>query len=222
MERPFCAPMMAVSRSVVGTTLAPPFAPGRRPSPARPATPTYLLVTTLDGPFSSLIAEVCPLPPAARVSPSVRRRLKCSPSHDDTSAGSALAGRCATVAPPQDAAPFVVAHAALLVFRRRALPLSPDHHASRLRTRRRLRRQDVRPLLVPRFYRHPSSGQRPHEHHPFTARDVLSSYGADWALAVFLWFFLSWFNRVEGYKREFSLEHDIRCEARPRSPWSFA
>jgi hypothetical protein len=75
---------------------------------------------------------------------------------------------------------------------------------------------------LPRFYRHPSSGQRPHEHHPFTARDVLSSYGADWALAVFLWFFLSWFNRVEGYKREFSLEHDIRCEARPRSPWSFA
>jgi hypothetical protein len=149
MERPFCAPMMAVSRSVVGTTLAPPFAPGRRPSPARPATPTYLLVTTLDGPFSSLIAEVCPLPPAAWVSPSVRRRrLKCSPSHDDTSAASALAGRCATVAPPQDAAPFVVAHAALLVFRRRALPLSPDHHASRLRTRRR-RRQDVRPLLVP-------------------------------------------------------------------------
>lgn len=63
--------------------------------------------------------------------------------------------------------------------------------------------------FLPRFYRrHSDSGA--HEHHKFSFKDVITSYGPDWALAVFLWFFLSWLNRVEGYKREFSLEHDIR------------
>lgn len=28
----------------------------------------------------------------------------------------------------------------------------------------------------------------------------------DWALVIFLWFFLSWLNTVEGHKREFSLD----------------
>lgn len=73
------------------------------------------------------------------------------------------------------------------------------------------------PSFLPRFYR-PSSRSGPHEHHPFSFKDVARSYGPDWALAVCLWFFLGWLNHVEGYKREFSVEHDIRCVRCERFP----
>jgi hypothetical protein len=35
---------------------------------------------------------------------------------------------------------------------------------------------------------------------------LMGRVGFDWALVIFLWFFLSWLNTVEGHKREFSLD----------------
>lgn len=184
--------------------------PSRRPPPLRPSFhPTRIAQQPHPVPSLGALVEVCThvswMTQAARVLIAPHAPCMTSPA----------VCRCATRLRRTPLSPTLVASVN-----------PPDHNSVELASLRPTTpvQLDTAPSpsanmpalssFLPRFYRHPSAGQMPHEHHPFTVRDVLASYGADWALAVFLWFFLSWFNRVEGYKREFSLEHDIRWARR--------